>query len=102
VRLTFSWKIYIVIAFSTILKRVLLSLEPFIRVSHANYLRLAELKRMQGAESMDKVIDLLLDPRFEAMARERMLDDLKSPKVHEKFVVRSTKVPASRKAKRKA
>ena len=93
--------VYIVKTYSIILTQNLLSLEPFIRVSHANYMRLAELKKMTGAESMDSVIDLLLDPRFEAMARERMLLASKEPKSHEKFVLKSTKVSSARKAKRK-
>ncbi len=46
-----------------------MSLEPFIRISQKNYLRLAELKKITMSDSMDKVMDMLLDSRLETSAR---------------------------------
>ncbi len=54
----------------------MMSLEPFIRVSQKNYLRLAELKKTTRSDSMDKVIDMLLDARLESMTREQMLPQI--------------------------
>jgi hypothetical protein len=51
----------------------MMSLEPFIRVSQKNYMRLTEIKKMTGSESMDKVLDRLLDSGLGALAREGML-----------------------------
>lgn len=46
-----------------------MSLGPFIRVSQKNYLRLSEMKKAILADSMDRVVDLLLDYRFDAVAK---------------------------------
>ncbi len=46
-----------------------MALGPFVRVSQKNYLRLFEIKKAILADSMDRVIDLLLDSRFDAIDR---------------------------------
>ncbi len=51
----------------------MMSLEPFIRISQKNYLRLAELKKTTMSDSMDKVMDMLLDSRLETSARAQVL-----------------------------
>ncbi len=50
-----------------------MSLEPFIRVSQKNYLRMAELKKMTQAESMDKVIDALLNSKYQTLDKEQVV-----------------------------
>jgi hypothetical protein len=52
----------------------MLSLEPFIRVSQKNYVRLAELKKVTMSDSMDQVMEILLNSRFESMAGSQTQD----------------------------
>jgi hypothetical protein len=58
-----------------IVKSEMMSLEPFVRVSQRNYKRLAELKRTTGVDSMDKVMELLLDGRIHALTRDQTLSN---------------------------
>lgn len=53
-----------------------MSLEPFIKVSQKNYLRLAEMKKTTQSESMDKVIDMLLNSKYETLSREQIVNYL--------------------------
>jgi hypothetical protein len=56
----------------------LMSLEPFVKVSQKTYLRLVELKKANRAESMDQVINMLLDSRFEASTKTQVSGFLQS------------------------
>jgi hypothetical protein len=39
-------------------------LEPFIRISQKNYARLAEIKKSTKSDSMDQVMEMLLNSRY--------------------------------------
>ena len=48
----------------------LMSLDPFIRISQKNYFKLAELKRVTMSDSIDRVLDILLDLKLADLASE--------------------------------
>ena len=52
----------------------MMSLDPFIRISERNYVRLSAFKRETMSESMDDVIDVLLKMRFESIAGTQFID----------------------------
>ena len=47
-----------------------MSLDPFIRISQKNYFRLAELKKVTMSDSIDRVLDILLDLKLDDLANE--------------------------------
>jgi len=56
----------------------MMSLDPFIRISNRNYVRLSSFKRETMSDSMDDVIDTLLNLRFESMSGNKTVDTQKT------------------------
>jgi len=56
----------------------MMSLDPFIRISEKNYVRLSAFKRETRSNSMDDVIGTLLSLRFESMVGNNTLDSQKT------------------------